>query len=165
MSFDLWRRMVRADLNAVNELADRVHVAYPEDPEIFEERFRLYPGGCFVCEDRGRFQGYAISHPWRRHTVPALNSLLRRLPESCDTYYIHDIALASDGRGAGHGSTIVDLIKRHARDNRFESISLVAVNRSTPFWERHGFLVQSTPSLREKLRSYDPQAAYLVCPL
>lgn len=157
--------MARADLAAVHALSRRVHPAYPEDREVFAERLLLYPGGCFVCEDGRRHLGYAISHPWLRQSVPALNARLLALPQPGDTYYIHDIALAPEGRGTGHGATIVDLLKRHARENGFGDITLVAVNRSTTFWQRHGFVAQATPALGKKSLSYGHEAAYMVCRL
>lgn len=40
--------MTAADLGAVQAIADRVHVAYPEDAAVFAERLRLFPDGCWV---------------------------------------------------------------------------------------------------------------------
>ena len=44
-------------------------------------------------------------------------------------------------------------------------MSLVAVNGSRGFWEKHGFAVKDEPSLAAKLASYEPTAVLMVKPL
>jgi N-acetylglutamate synthase-like GNAT family acetyltransferase len=160
-----WQHMTADDLPAINSLSDQIHLNYPEDPEVFEERFRLYPAGCFMCRRQSEYVGYAITHPWMRESAPALNSLLGKLPDHADTYYLHDVALRPDVQRSGLGQEIVALIKGHARQHGFPRLSLVAVNNSTDFWRRQGFEVRDVPALREKLLSYDAAAAYMECPL
>ena len=41
-------------------------------------------------------------------------------------------------------------------------MSLVAVNGSQGFWERHDFTVVDAPDLNEKLRSYEDAARLMV---
>ena len=41
-------------------------------------------------------------------------------------------------------------------------MTLVAVNKSVPFWERHGFMVAEVPELYGKLLSYEESARYMV---
>jgi len=160
-----WQQMNVADLSAINTLSDQIHLNYPEDPEVFEERFRLYPAGCFMCRRQGEYVGYAITHPWMRESAPALNSFLGKLPDHPDTYYLHDIALRPDIQRTGLGQEVAALIKKHAQQRGFPVLSLVAVNNSTEFWRRQGFEVRDVPALREKLRSYDDAAVYMECPL
>ncbi len=57
----LWRPMTEADLPAVCDIADRVHVSYPEDDTVFAERLRIYPAGCAVFEPRKNARGSAPS--------------------------------------------------------------------------------------------------------
>ena len=44
----------------------------------------------------------------------------------------------------------------------FETMSLVAVNGSVPFWEKQGFGVEERPDLKEKLAAYEETARYMV---
>ena len=44
-------------------------------------------------------------------------------------------------------------------------MTLVAVNASQAFWEKHGFAVQDAPELEESLRSYEAEARLMVKPL
>lgn len=158
-----WRQMLEADLEAVNAIADRVHVDYPEDAAVFRERLSLYPAGAFVLDSAdGVALGYALTHPWHFMKPPELDVLLGALPDLPSTYYIHDIAIVPEGRGAGAATEIVRQILAHARESGAPNVSLVAVNKSGAFWARHGFLVVSDPSLDEKLKSYDEDARFMV---
>lgn len=160
-----WRPMRPDDLAAVEAIAARVHEAYPEDPAVFAERLRLWPEGCLIFERDGVPIAYVLSHPGRALAPPPLNSLLGVLPEPPTTYYIHDIALLPEARGQGAGSAMVAILLETARRAKCPEISLVAVNGSTGFWSRHGFLAVDVPALAEKLKSYDDNARYMIRPL
>jgi ribosomal protein S18 acetylase RimI-like enzyme len=149
-----WRPMRDADIGAAHALSEIVHPGYPEARAVFAERLALYPEGCFVLDGEDGLAGYALSHPYVRDAAPALDSLLGALPARCDVYYIHDIAILRAARGSGAGEAIVSLLTAHARDAGFDTICLVAVNTSAPFWARHGFMVREVAGMREKLESY-----------
>lgn len=158
----VWRPMTAADMPAVCAIAGRVHVAYPEDDAVFAERLRLYPGGCAVLEQDGKPCAYAITHPWRYAEPPALNVMLGALPDRPTTYYIHDIALLPETRGTGAGSAIVNAVIAEAERAGLPNVSLVAVNKSVPFWSRFGFEPTDEPALAAKLLSYDADARFMV---
>lgn len=156
-----WRQMRPADTAAAHTLSTMIHPGYPEDRAVFEERLRLYPQGCFVLpSDRG-LAGYALSHPFVTDSAPALNSLLKALPELCDTYYVHDVALLPDARRTGAASAIVALLRQQAHAAGFDTICLVAVNNSAPFWQKHGFMPREVAWLRDKLASYGAGSIYM----
>ena len=90
----LWRPMTEADLPAVCDIADRVHVSYPEDDTVFAERLRIYPAGCAVFEREKMPVAYAVTHPWHYANPPDLNVMLGDIPARPSTYYLHDIALS-----------------------------------------------------------------------
>ncbi|WP_246741440.1 GNAT family N-acetyltransferase [Bradyrhizobium aeschynomenes] len=137
-----WRAMTPGDLAAVDAIALRLHPSYPEDREVFAERLRLHPGGCGVLAAQGdEIAGYVISHPWHLGEPPALNVVLGQLPSPATTYYIHDLALLPEARGTGAAGRIVAQLRLHARELGLPSLSLVAVNRSVPFWEKQGFAI------------------------
>jgi GNAT superfamily N-acetyltransferase len=158
-----WRQMLPTDLEAVNRVADEVHVNYPEDAAVFAERQALYAKGCHVLIGSQGVVGYTISHPWHFKKPPELNVLLGDIPEKPTTYYLHDIALLPTARGSGSAPEIVKDLLRFARDSRFPNVSLVAVNDSRGFWEKLGFEVVEDPELDAKLRSYDDKAKFMVC--
>jgi GNAT superfamily N-acetyltransferase len=156
-----WRPMSPADLPAALAVADIVHPRYPEDPVIFAERLALYPAGCLVLmQDEDRI-GYIVSHPWRYGEPPALNSRLGALPLPPTTYYIHDIALLPQARGTGAARVVIAQLVDRAGALGLPNLSLIAVNDSVAFWQRHGFAVTPDPALDGKLRSYDESARFM----
>jgi len=162
-----WRPMTAADLPGVLAVADRVHPAFPEDEAVFADRLRLYPAGCLAFSSGEEILGYAVSHPWRAYDPPALNARLGELPHQPETYYVHDVALLPELRGSGAAALVVALLLARARKEAFTSASLVAVNGSAGFWERHGFRNVASQkvvnvTLARKLRGYDEAAVFMV---
>lgn len=157
--------MTPRDLAAATGIANRVHVDFPEDAAVFEERLRLYPDGCWVLEANGRgdeIAGYLVSHPWRLGAPPVLNSQLGELPAEASTYYIHDLTLLPTARGGGAASGVVRQILTHAVACGFATASLVAVSGSAPFWLSHGFrVIGDDADMRRKLQSYGGDAHFM----
>lgn len=157
-----WRDMTMLDLPVIEQIAAAVHPAFPESTAVLAERLRLYPDGARLLELAGRPAGYGLSHPWHAGKLPALDARLGAIPTDADTFYVHDVALLPAARRTGAGGMLVDFLRSHARQAGFETMSLVAVNNSQPFWMRHGFVVVESPGLTEKLLSYEPAARYMV---
>lgn len=185
-----WRAMQVADLPQVYSIAAQVHPAYPEQPQVFAERLRLYPEGCWVWQQAGQLAGYLISHPWHKMQPPALDSLLHALPrmdtvtsqkavtsikagtENASTYYLHDIALLPQARGQQATPRILPTLAQLAHAHGLDNISLVAVNQSLSFWQAQGFKPvpmcdpeNKSQELAAKLQSYGPETHYLQCAL
>jgi ribosomal protein S18 acetylase RimI-like enzyme len=160
-----WRAMTGYDLPAVEKIAADVHPGFFESPEVLAEKQRLYHHGAYLLEIGERPAGYVLSHPWKTGSLPALNALLGELPEAADTYYLHDLALLPVARRIGAASFIVSALVKHAAAHGFGTMSLVAVNGSQGFWERHGFAVADVPDLSEKLGTYEEAARLMVRPL
>lgn len=179
-----WRAMQVADLPQVYSIAAQVHPAYPEQPQVFAERLRLYPEGCWVWQQAGQLAGYLISHPWHKMQPPALDSLLHALPcmatvtsqkavtninavtKNACTYYLHDIALLPQARGQQATQRILPTLAQLAHAHGMDNISLVAVNQSLSFWQAQGFKpVAAEQDLAAKLQSYGPETHYLQCAL
>jgi GNAT superfamily N-acetyltransferase len=154
--------MTVRDLAQVQILADAIHVDHPEDAAVFAERLSLYPHGCLALEEGEHLTGYALTHPWRFGSPPALNMRLREIPPDPTTYYIHDLALLPSARGKGHALKAGEWLARHAREAGFGNLSLVAVNKSQTFWERLGFHRAEVPGLEVKLLTYGPDAVLMV---
>jgi len=156
--------MTAYDLPAVERIAAAVHPGFHESPEVLAERQRLYRNGCYLLEIGERPAGYVLSHPWRA-TPPVLDAPLGELPADASTYYLHDLALMPVARRIGAASQIVGALVKHAAARGFPTMSLVAVNGSQGFWERHGFAAEEPPALAARLASYDATARLMVKPL
>lgn len=157
-----WRAMTGYDIDAVAEIAAVVHPDLFEATDVLAERHRLYRNGCYVFEIGDKPAGYVLSHPWRVDDPPPLNAPLGEIPADAATYYLHDLALLPVARRIGAASKIVDALTKHAAAQGFPTMSLVAVNGSTGFWERHGFAVTRKAALAEKLGSYEQDARLMV---
>lgn len=155
-----WRAMTPADLAAVEDLAERIHVDHPEDAAVFAERLRLCPSGCRVLEARGVVAGYLVSHPALLAAPPALDTLLGALPAAPDTWYIHDLALAPAARGRRAAAAAVDGVAALALRHGLGVLSLIAVGGSASFWRAQGFT--DAPAAPDKLASYGADARYML---
>lgn len=157
-----WRSLTGYDMPAVEKIAATVHPDFFESLEVLAERQRLYFHGTYLLEVNERPAGYVLSHPWRFGDLPALNSLLGDLPAGADTFYIHDLALLPVARRIGAASFITEALAKHARAHGYPTMSLVAVNGSQGFWERHDFAVEDRPDLTQKLATYEDSARLMV---
>lgn len=134
-----WRPMAETDVAAVKAISDAVHGAYTEGVDIYAERLRLYPAGCWVLEQSGETQGYLISHPWLGDAPPKLDRRLSAIPTAADRLYLHDLALLPAARGSGAAGEAVALVLNIADAAGFERIALTAVNGADAFWRKQGF--------------------------
>lgn len=157
-----WRAMTVSDLYAVSRIAAAVHPGFPEDDAVLDERRLLWPDGCRLLTQDGVAAGYVLSHPWVYPSCPPLNARLGGLPDTADTFYIHDLALLPIARGSGAAGAVVDQLRASARDAGFPRLSLVAVNNSGGFWRRQGFEAVDAPGLAAKLSSYGEDARLMV---
>ncbi len=157
-----WRAMTGYDQPAVVAIANVVHPGFFEAEDVLAEKFTLYRQGCYLLEIAERPAGYVLSHPWTLGSLPALNALLGAIPDNADSFYIHDLALLPLARGVGAAGKIVAALTKHAEAMGYTTMSLVAVNKSRAFWEKHGFVAEDRPELAKKLAGYEAEARYMV---
>ena len=155
--------MTSGDIPAVSELSDRIHIKYPERQEILEEKFALFPKGCFTLKDAGNsVVGYCFSHPWIEGAPPSLDTFLERLPENPSSYFIHDLALDPSMQRRNLAGTLVPRIISVANGIPVPGITLVAVNGSEPFWSRMGFRTTDNPAFQASTRKkYGESAVHM----
>jgi GNAT superfamily N-acetyltransferase len=160
-----WRAATSADLQAVNDIRDSIHLTLPEGPEVFAEKFRLFPEGCFVFSREALVLGYGLSHPWLLRMIPPLDQFLGALPALPECLFIHDVVVLPQARGHGAASTLVDLLARLARKRGIPYLALVSVYNTDALWARFGFQVVTDSVLSKKLRTYGETARYMILSL
>lgn len=160
-----WRQMTAADLPELLAIQEEAYPWHQETADVFLDRLALYPQGCLALRGDDGLDGYILSHPWEADSPPPLDSRLGALPKRPGTYYLHDLALLKRAYGKGHGARVVRHLAEAAGTAGFRTMSLVAVNRSQPFWEHHGFAARSTPELDAKLSTYGGGAVFMTRPL
>ncbi|KQY96416.1 GNAT family N-acetyltransferase [Brevundimonas sp. Root1423] len=153
-----WRPMRPDDSATAADVANAIHLSYPEDPLVVRDRLAVYPEGCFVLADEARLYGYFVCHPWVLGEPPALNSALGALPEKPDCFYLHDMALLGSVRGQGHALTALDMVLGLARAGTFDTVFLMAVGDAHGFWERAGF-TRYEAYRPDPAKGYGPEAA------
>ena len=156
-----WRGLSANDIESLAIVADTIHPILPERDEVFAERANLFPEGCLaLINDSDQLVGYAISHPIKRFQTPSLDTLLGQIDPDADQYYIHDLAILPEYRGAGFARVCIDRLLAVGRE--YETTCLISVYGTERFWERFGFVkVEVGEELREKSRDYGDDAVYL----
>ena len=157
-----WRPLTETDLAEVHRLAAAAHPDMGERLEVFAEKFRLYPEGCFALDLDGAVRGYLISHPWRLWDAPALDSFLGALPSAPDCLYLHDLALAPEARGRGAAAAVIERAAALAAGKGLADMALVSVRGTGAFWAHAGFRDAPDPRLAAKLATYGADARYRV---
>ena len=157
-----WRQATFDDIDAIENIAETIHRDLPEGREVFEEKLRLYPEGCFVLVENGQVVGYCVSHPWLVDSAPALGRLMLTLPPKPDCIFVHDVAVLSQARGRGATGDLLELLLSLARRAHIRTLALVSVYGTYPFWNRFGFEVTANTALAGKLKAYGESARYMV---
>lgn len=158
-----WRPMRLADIPTVDRIGELAHPNFPEDIEVMENRFALFPEGCFVADNDREVLGYAIAHPAVVGRPAPLNHVLPALEAKSNCLFLHDVALTPSSRGQGLGTSIIPMLTKVARAHKLHRIGLVSVNNSRAFWLSQGFRIHLGDTLlKTKLATYEEDAAFMV---
>ena len=113
----------------------------PEDVSILKSKWLASPDTCFIySNNENKILAYLLSHPWGSDSPPKLNE---KAPVNYDTsnLYLHDLALSNEARGRGIAKALVENLINNAKAQGFTKILLVAVQGSSSFWGKYGFMV------------------------
>lgn len=157
-----WRPVTAADLYDIQKIGDEIHVDLPEQSEVFEEKFNLFPQGCFVLIQYEKVVGYGFSYPWLLKCIPRLNGFLGTLPRSPECLFIHDVVVLQHARGQGAAGVLIGLVARLAIEQGIPNLALVSVYDTHSLWARFGFEIVASAALADKLKSYGGTAQYMV---
>ena len=157
-----WEQMQEIDLQKIDHIGNKIHTQLPERPEVFKEKFLLFPAGCKKLIYETNIIGYGISHPWLLNSIPKLDSFLVSLPRNPECLFIHDVVVLPNYRGHNTSSDYVECMRRIASSLGLHALSLVSVYGTTSLWSRYGFEEIFIPDLHEKLISYGESARYMV---
>lgn len=137
-----------------------------ESAAFFENRLSLSADNCWVAANRAEpsdaLLGYLISYPWPRAFPPELDGTLDALPQSADSWFVHDCAIAPNAQRLGVGKALFNAARRSAKQQGFSHTSLVSLAQAKSYWHNQGYRpVAETPRLREKLKAYGEGACYM----
>lgn len=161
----IWVPLLESDIDAVDRIAREIHPTLPERKDVFAEKRRLFPQGCYKLMCDGVMEGYGLSHPWKLHSIPPLDALMHSLPPDPDCIYIHDVAVLREARGHNAAGLFVAQISDAARQMQIKHLSCVSVYGTDVLWARFGFRVVTSPEIASKLASYGGSATYMIADL
>jgi GNAT superfamily N-acetyltransferase len=161
----VWRPAAASDLIEMRRIAEQIHPDLHERPEVFAERLRLFPEGCFVLVRDQQVLGYGLCHPWFLHNIPPLDQLLGSIPRSPECLLIHDVAVLPQARGRRAASRLIEITANLSRRLGIPYMALVSVYDTRVLWARLGFEVVADSTLVDKLKSYGQAARYMICRL
>jgi len=135
--------MAAADIPAVLAVQAQCYGdALLESSEALASRLELSPSTCWVATlPDNTLAAYLFTHAWPEATLPPWNGLLTRDwddPETL-TWFIHDMAVAPIGRGAGLATRLYAAAEQSARMLNLTSSRLIAVQSAAAWWRRIGY--------------------------
>ena len=157
-----WVPLLESDIQEVDKIAREIHRALPEREDVFAEKLRLFPQGCFKLMFEGKMMGYAFAHPWLLYSIPPLNDFLHTIPENPDCIYIHDVAVLPVARGHNAAGLFIAEVEKVAQAMQIQHLACVSVYGTDALWARFGFRVVSSEEIVSKLGSYGDSAKYMI---
>ncbi|WP_354683386.1 GNAT family N-acetyltransferase [Cupriavidus necator] len=142
------RPMVTADLPAVLAVQASCYTGVLLESEAaLASRLALSPQTCFVAPDPrhpGAVAAYLFTHPWPEAGLPPLDGVLddrwrRAAAPDALTWFVHDMAVAPAGRGAGLAPRLYQAALAAARACGLTRSRLIAVQSAASWWRRLGY--------------------------
>lgn len=169
--------MRAADLPAVLAIQAQCYGdALVESANALESRLTLSPATCWVAalatpshhgHSSPSLAAYLFTHAWPEASLPPWNGQL-----VCDwpdteplTWFIHDMAVAPIGRGAGLASRLHDAARDVALNDGLRSSRLIAVQAADGYWRRLGYAPLAAGTHAAKLAAYGEAAVLMGCEL
>ena len=159
----MFRKIAPADWSYIDRIQRQ---AYPpelqEQLSVLQRKAQLSPDTCFVYLDEAeQVSGYCLLHPCQPGIVPELDAHTDDSLLAQNHFFLHDMALARAAQGQGVAKAFVEYVVAAVTEKQAQSIALVAVQGSVPFWSKLGFnRVENSKAL-----SYGSQARYMVLEL
>ena len=160
-----WLPLSPSDFDAVDRIAQTIHVDIYERTEVLFDKASFFPQGCRKLVRDGVMLGYAIAHPWFINEIPEINEFLPKRVEPPDCLFLHDVAVLNEARGSNAAGEFLALLRPLARARGLRFLACVSVYGTDRLWSRFGFTVISRPEIDAKLDGYGPTAKYMVAPV
>lgn len=159
------RPMLRDDLPAVLAIQSVCYTQIePESRASFEAKLAAAPASCYVALGGAGIVGYLVALPGLFGAPPPLNADACHVPAAPDCLYLHDLAVAPPARASGAGRALVEAFFGHLETARLARATLIAIQSSAPYWQRHGFrAVAAGAALQARLASYGGDVQYMEC--
>jgi ribosomal protein S18 acetylase RimI-like enzyme len=162
------RPLTLADVPAVLDLQAQCYAyEFLESADSFSAKIAATEAQqtSWVAQDAASQQplAYLVALPACAATLPTLNAAQLQVPEQPELLYLHDLAVAPQGRALGLGRRLVEMVEKRAAALGLRRLGLVAVQGSQPYWQGRGFeaLERLPAQLAAKLASFGPEARFM----
>ena len=139
-----------------------------ESPDALASRLALSPDTCWVAAlADGALAAYLLTHAWPEDSLPPWNGQLTRdwSDDAGLTWFVHDMAVAPIGRGAGLAPRLYHAARAAATDAGLVSSRLIAVQSAAAYWRRLGYAPEPADTHAAKLATYGDDAVLMSCRL
>jgi len=161
----VWLPLSPSDFDAVDGIAQAIHVEIYERTEVLFDKAGHFPQGCRKLVLDGVMLGYAITHPWFINEIPQIDAFLPKRDEPPDCIFVHDVAVLPEARGSNAAGSFLALLRPLAQARGLRFFACVSVYGTDRLWSRFGFTLITRPEIDAKLTSYGPTAKYMVAPV
>ncbi|WP_130393176.1 GNAT family N-acetyltransferase [Cupriavidus agavae] len=159
--------MRAADLPAVLDIQAQCYgTALVETAGALASRLDLSPATCWISAvPDGTLAAYLFTHAWPEASLPPWNGTLARDWSDGEplTWFVHDMAVAPIGRGAGLAARLYEAARKVALSDGLRASRLVAVQDAEGYWRRLGYAPVAKHSLGAKLATYGKGAVLMGC--
>lgn len=158
------RLMTAEDIPSVIAIQAECYTAEAiESESIFHARLATSAHSAWVAEGERGICAYLVAYPSQLGKVTPLGGNFD-IPEMPTTLYLHDLAVSQRVAGQGVGTQLVRFALGAGRERGLLASSLVSIQDSVAFWQRHGYAasLQLEEQQQRHLATYPGNACYLV---
>lgn len=161
------RLMRHDDLDAVLGVQAQ---CYPpemnESREVLSQRLLACPDTAWVALDaQGQVGAYLVAYRSVWGKVTPLGRPFAHDAQA-DVLYLHDLGIGATLRGQGVAQRLIDVAREWAVVRGCRGLTLVSVNDTVPFWQRHGLEAVTVDAAgRGALATYPGRPVYMAVAL
>jgi ribosomal protein S18 acetylase RimI-like enzyme len=143
------------DLPAALKIQSDAHpAALIENESAFLSRMERATSYCLAAKQGEELLGYLLAHGWKRQSPPSIGATLDDEVPS-EILFIHDLAVASSGRGLGIGRKLITRAFELSAQDGLRTAELIAVEGAADYWRQLGFVTETiSDELQATLATY-----------
>lgn len=131
------------DIPRVAELESEIDGENAASLETLMGRFKMFPEGFIVAENRGGIIGYTQSCRWNKeagnfHNFKEIRDFQKHHDERARNLYVIFLAVDENYRKNGIGSSLIKSLIKYSVNNQIEKIQLVARSELRKFYSSFG---------------------------
>lgn len=129
-----------ADLDEVKRIDDIVFPHDAEDREVYEDRLKTFPEGCYKIMVGEKMAGFLTSEAWSDYHTTEINrkASVFHNPKG-EIIFVSALGILPEFQGKGLGGELLLFFIEKMKSEGRKSIYLMAANKARTFYEKYGF--------------------------